>query len=96
MRNGGEAYMTLDYSRLKPDPVVDLDPPSIELRVVKPDGTVQETAAYPGTIVKDSVGHYHYTSPALVHQRGGTFEFVAKAPGFPDLRFEMVVEPAVW
>ena len=33
---------------------------SVELRIYKPDGSLDTTVAYPGDIVKDAVGEYHY------------------------------------
>ena len=92
MRNGGKAWITLDYELLKPTQA-DADPASISLTVCDPSGTVEESAAYPGTIVRDSQGHFHFETAALTYAKGGTYVAIADAPGFPQLKLSMVVEP---
>jgi hypothetical protein len=43
-----------------PTPNAPIDPDTVSLTVLKPDGTTKTTYTYPADITKDSVGNYHY------------------------------------
>lgn len=96
MRNGGSVVMTIDYSNLLPAPAAPADPALVEVKLKAPDGSTVTTAAWPGTVVRDSVGVFHWNSPALDFVRGGVYKFLAKAAGYPEVRLELTVEPSAW
>lgn len=91
MRFGGTGQFTIDYSNLKPV-VAPADPPSVAIRVHKPDGTFIDVAAI--DIIHDATGVYHYTPPPF--NLDGTWRLVAQATGFPEVRVDVPVEVSSW
>lgn len=96
MRNGGTARFSVNFSNLLPV-VANADPPAVSFEMRDPAGA--KTVWVFGTdpeIVQDAVGSFFLVSPPLDLAAGGTYTFVAKGPGYPEARCEIVVEPSAW
>jgi len=96
MRNGGTAWFTFTFGKLKPT-AQDADPVPVEVEMRVPDDSKQVwTYGLDPEIVRDSVGHYHMETPPMDHPAGGTYTLLARGPGYPETRCEIKVEPAYW